>query len=582
MRKLVFLAIFLCFAFLNINAEIVDNKSSLQAEKPDKSKPADEKIDYLIITTDSLLDSARKYEKYRRETGFKTQILTVAECMKKFGDDNAGLAIQQVILEYRSRVRLGSTDKIDANPLKLPKNYKCPNFYVLLLGDITPEGQKFDPKVHIPGFYKKFKTDPGITGPATFENVPSDNSYACRPQDDDVPTIPVGRLTFTTAKEVEDYLEAVKKYESEPAGGLWRRRINIFAGDPRFEGVPKFVSDLIENFFKTGVINNLGAEYEGVLTYANVNSPYAYAPSKYNEKLISEINKGSLILNYIGHGSKTSVDRLHFRNERYSVFTVKDAAKIDCKGKLPIAAFFTCYTGCYDMEKPSLAETLLANPKGPIGVIASSRISAEANYLLETAFFKAATIDKEETLGKLFLKTKRLMLTQKMPMAQMIKQMKLKISGLEGFADGKRSHLWLYNLFGDPALKIPHPELKCEIKLEKDSVVQGSQINAFIGCDSKDVEILVTFECKIADFLEKPSIIDVNDKDFEKKAIKNHEIANMKVIAKQTVKLVEGKAHVTFKIPNTLKPRKYIIRAIVNDGNMTGFAASEFEVIEKD
>ena len=582
MRKVIYLAIFLCFAFLNINAEIVDNNSSLQVDKTDKSKPSDVKINYLIITTDSLLESAQKYEKYRQKTGYKTQILTVAECMKKFGIENAGLAIQQAILEYRSRVSLGVTDKIDANPSKLPKNYKCPNFYVLLLGDITPDGQKFDAKKHIPGFYKKFKTDPGITGPGTYENVPSDNLYACRPQDDDVPTIPVGRLTFSKAKEVEDYLAAVKKYETEPAGGLWRRRINIFAGDPRFAGVPKFVSNIIENVFKTGVINNLGAEYEGVLTYANVSSPYAYAPSKYNAKLISEINKGSLILNYIGHGSKTSVDRLHFRKKRYPVFTVEDAAKIDCKGKLPIAAFFTCYTGCYDMEKPSLAETLLANPKGPIGVIASSRISAEANYLLETAFFKAATIDKEETLGKLFLKTKRLMLTQKMPMAQMIKRMKLKISALEGYAMGKRSHLWLYNLFGDPALKIPHPELKCQIKLEKDSVVQGTQINAVIKCDSKKGEILATFECKLADFLEKPSIIDVNDINFEKKAIKNHKIANMKIIASQKVKLVEGNAKVSFKIPNTLNPRKYIIRAIIVDGNKTGFAASEFDVIEKD
>ncbi|MCD4656669.1 MAG: hypothetical protein K8S87_03905 [Planctomycetes bacterium] len=582
MRKVVFFAIFLCFAFFSVNAQIVEDSARLQVEKPNKSKAIEEKIDYLIITTDSLRKSAQKYAKYRRKTGFKTQIFTVAECLTKFPEENAGNAVQQVILEYRSRVGVGSSDKIDANPSKLPKNYKCPNFYVLLLGDITPVGQKFDPKTHIPGFYKKFKTDPGITGPGTYENVPSDNSYACRPQDDDVPTIPVGRLTFTKEKEVEEYLEAVEKYENQTIGGLWRRRINIFAGDPRFEGVPKFVSNLIENFFKTGVINNLAPEYEGTFTYANVNSPYAFAPSKYNEKLISEINKGSLILNYIGHGWKTSVDRLHFRNKKYTVFTVKDAAKIDCKGKFPIAAFFTCYTGCYDMDKPSLAETLLANPKGPIGVIASSRISAEANYLLETAFFRAATIDKAETLGKLFLRTKRRMLTLKMPMAQMIKRMKLKISALEGYAVGKRSHLWLYNLFGDPALKIPHPELKCEIKIEKDSVAQGAQINAFINCDSENGEILATFECKLADFLEKPRLIDINDKDFEKKAIKNHEIANKKVIVKRVVKLVGGKAEVTFKIPNTLKPRKYIIRAIVVDENKTGFTSAEFTVTEKD
>lgn len=297
---------------------------------------------------------------------------------------------------------------------------------------------------------------------------------------------------------------------------------------------------------------------------------------------MSEINEGSLILNYVGHGWKTSVDRLYFNDKRYTVFTVKDAAKVDCKGKSPIAAFFTCYTGCYDMEELSLAETLLKNPKGPIGVIASSRISAEANYLLETAFFKAATIEREQTLGKIFLKMKRHMLTQTMPLGQLIKKFKLPISNLEGYAEGKRSHLWLYNLFGDPALKIAHPETTCEIKLNEKTATQGSEITAIIGCpDIKEGKVLVTFECRLADFLENPKKVESTDKDFEKKAAENHEIANNKVIAKYEVELKDGKSEVTIEIPDDLKPRNYLVRTLVTAKNKIAFNAVEFEVTEK-
>ena len=554
----------------------------VSADKTEKTEPNKSVVNYLIITTDTLEKSAEEYAKYRTSTGYETAIITVAECIKKFPDIEANEAIQKVILEYRDKAKLGSSDKLEADPLKLPENYKCPDFYVLLLGDITPEGTEFDVKSQIPGFYKEFKTDPGITGAGRNENVPSDNSYACRPTDDDVPTIAVGRLTFSTQKEVAEYLKAVRKYESEPPTGAWRRKVNIFAGDPRFQGVPKFVSNIIENIFKTGVLNNLGISYEGTLTYANVESPYAYAPTKFNEKLMSEINDGSLILNYVGHGWKTSVDRLYFNNERYPVFTVKDAKKVDCKDKLPIAAFFTCYTGCYDMEELSLAETLLANPKGPVGVIASSRISAEANYLLETAFFKAATIDREATLGKVFLKMKRYMLTETMPLAQLIKNFKLPISNLEGYAEGKRSHLWLYNLFGDPALKIAHPEIDCQINLAETTVTQGSEIKATIECtDAKQGKALITLECKLADFLEDPTKIKSDDKDFEAKAAKNHEIANNKIIEKTEVKLIDGKGEVIFKISADLKPRKYLIRALITTKNQTGFNAAEFEVVEK-
>ena len=53
--------------------------------------------------------------------------------------------------------------------------------------------------------------------------------------------------------------------------------------------------------------------YDVRMSYANINSEYAYIPTKFSEKVIEEANKGALFLTYVGHGMYDRLDNMHVK-----------------------------------------------------------------------------------------------------------------------------------------------------------------------------------------------------------------------------------------------------------------------------
>jgi len=100
-------------------------------------------------------------------------------------------------------------------------------------------------------------------------------------------------------------------------------------------------------------------------------------------ELLDEINAGSLLINFIGHGNA------HTWTHESVLTDSRDGALINSGTRNPIYIAATCSWGHFDRpENQSHPELLLNQSGGAIGVIAASRkTSAWSNFLFSTAFY---------------------------------------------------------------------------------------------------------------------------------------------------------------------------------------------------
>lgn len=444
-------------------------------------------------------------------------------------------------------------------------------FDVLFVGDTNVEGARFDIDAHIPCFYRTCVVDDGVaTGNKSEDDVATDNTYAAADGDDDIPAFAVGRLPFTKPEQLTVYARRVQQYETSPPPGAWRRRMSCFAGPVGFEQLGPQIEKLIEDAYARGMAQAAHPAFDVAMTYANIRSPYTYAPSKFSDKIVETINEGALILNYIGHGWMTCVDRLEFRGNSYEIFNARDAANVDTGDRPPIAAFFTCSTGYFDYKDPSLAEALVLNPRGCLGVMASSRVSSQSNYMLEVSFLESVTATPNPTLGSVFLGAKRGIIDKRLPVPPVIKQLGIDFSDEEGYTDNKRTHMLLYNLFGDPTLRLAVPQLDGVTVAAPERVKPGQEMPVEFTITDPALQtgkFVLTLERDRLMF--PPNLHDnpIDGEAFEELAIQNHAMVNDRVVDRVEGEIKDGAIAHTFQLADDAKAGRYHAKLLVQRGD---------------
>jgi len=130
---------------------------------------------------------------------------------------------------------------------------------------------------------------------------------------------------------------------------------------------------------------------------------------------------------------------------------------------MPIAFLLCCTTGHFDGSPDCIAEVMLRQPKGPVAVIASSRVSMPyGNAPIAKELLGAFFVDRKATLGEAFMQAKRLALEPKAGDVQRA-QIEMLSNIYEADKEKRRreriEHLYLYNLLGDPSMRLPHPDV---------------------------------------------------------------------------------------------------------------------------
>ncbi len=277
--------------------------------------------------------------------------------------------------------------------------------------------------------------------------------------EDGVPDLMLGRVSATSAQEAEAYLARVKATESAPPGP-GSTRVEVAAGEGRFGPYDSLLEMLTTSLLASWV----PPTFDLRAAYAKASSPFCPPPSMLPEVVREQALGGALLFNYVGHGHSTGLDSLHWHGGRVRIM---EADGLNPPGAPPapapggMALLVCCSAGWYDLpdHRRCLAEELIFHPRGPLAVIAGSRPTHPyANAIVEREALTALLRRRAATAGEVDLAVTRhlggaasdaldLMAS---PIAS-LQRWPLSLRAL------RRQHAELYNLIGDPALRLPLP-----------------------------------------------------------------------------------------------------------------------------
>ncbi len=279
--------------------------------------------------------------------------------------------------------------------------------------------------------------------------------------DDGYPEIPVGRLPVQNSIQLKTYLNKIVGYEQQPLLPAWFR-VNVWVGGLGFtEQMDTITLDQIEHIPKW---------LDQFIISAHHSSPYSgYIPDQ-PAVFLDQFNRPSFLSLVASHGSFRDITTTVFNGQKINL-TVEDVARIQSSNPTGLLFLLSCNSGQFNMpltDGLSLSEALANHPGGPIGVVASTGTSHPLTNYFVIERIMALFEQKPETIGNLLLKIqqnlfkngensfKRLILSNNSAESLALGLPKRDRPSL--FVPGMlRKNILLYNLMGDPAVKLNFP-----------------------------------------------------------------------------------------------------------------------------
>ncbi|MGB8194687.1 MAG: C25 family cysteine peptidase, partial [Chitinophagaceae bacterium] len=271
---------------------------------------------------------------------------------------------------------------------------------------------------------------------------------------------PIGRLSVVSAKEIEDYLEKMKEYETVQrtapytiAGRDWMKNVMHVTGasDP-------YLGTVLCNY-----MNSYRQLVEDTLAGAKVHTFCKTSANPVeqlsNERISQLFEEGLSVVSYFGHSSSTTLE-----------FNLDNPQNYNNVGKYPVFFVNGCNAGNFFIFDPlrfTYNETLsekftLAKQRGGIAFVASTHFGI-VNYL-NIYINSLYRMIGQENYGK--------------PLGVINKEALYRMMSLTGFDDYyARLHAEEITIHGDPALRLNFPS-------EPDFVIEEPQIKispAFIS-----------------------------------------------------------------------------------------------------
>jgi hypothetical protein len=312
--------------------------------------------DYIIITPSAFNSNIQPLAAFRSAQGMRVRVVDVQDIYDEFSD---GQLDAQAIYDFLAHAYA---------------NWQTPApAFVLLVGD-----GHFDFKNNlgtnepnwIPPFLKFVDLWIGETA--------SDNRYVTFDPSNNLPNMAIGRLPAGSTADVDTMVTKILSNEQVGVTENWRSKVSFVTDNPDTAGNFWWYSDLIatDSWY-------LPTSYTADRIYYN-RDPYTTGIAAH-DALITDINNGTSIVNYVGHGFVTS-----WASE--SIFQKSDLDGLTNVGKYPVMLSLSCYVGYFHTPgNPSLGETSVrAANKGMLASWSSSGLGlATGQDFLDRGFFEA-------------------------------------------------------------------------------------------------------------------------------------------------------------------------------------------------
>ena len=399
---------------------------------------------------------------------------------------------------------------------------------------------------------------------------------------DGSPEVAVGRLTADTPDELSTMIAKIIAYERSHDFRPWRRRLEFVAGAGGFGAV---TDRIIEGTARSFLTQNIAPDYELVMTYGSWRSPFCPDPRRFRETTIESLNEGCQFWVYMGHGYHVELAPLETPAGAFPVLSVAEATQLDCRQGLPIALFMSCYAGAFDAYDDCLAEAMLRAKGGPVAVIAASRTTMPyAMGILALELARQALDGPAETLGEAVLAAKQQLLvdgSEVGPQRKMLDSVAGLISPLPNkLAEERREHVLLFNLLGDPLLRLRRPK---PVELTAPETIAAGQPLVLTGTSEVDGRATVELLVRRDRFVTTPvrrSSFPTSSEDwagFQDQYAR----ANDRRLARTETEIRGGRLATTLPVPDNARGNCFI-RVYVEgvDDYATGAAATSVQPLE--
>ncbi len=196
----------------------------------------------------------------------------------------------------------------------------------------------------------------------------------------------IARWPVRSGSEIGDYLTKLKNYESDANLGIWRSRIT-FVADDEFKGSSS--TEIIHTAMaETLAVFHTPAEFIKNKIYLT-DYPFAANGEKpaVNDAIVRAVNEGTLILNYIGHGSPDVWADEHVLKKS------TDLNRMQNSDRAAVVVAASCSIGFFDApDNEGMAEIMFRQDGGAISTVSAMRLvyagdNSIFNYDLYDAIF---------------------------------------------------------------------------------------------------------------------------------------------------------------------------------------------------
>jgi len=506
-------------SFIIFNDTDISNLPDYIGEVANQNLHSINEADLIIVYYKEFKEAAEKLANHRTQhDGFEVVIADIEQIYKEFGGVNDPSALR----DFAKMV-------FDRDP-----NFK----YFLLLGDGTYDYRSLVPDLSQENFIPTYQTDESLH---PVEAFPSDDFYALLTNGEGGDSlngaldIGVGRIPVKTLDEALGVVNKIINYDtSEHTLGDWRMRLGFTADDEdsnthvrQADGIARLTESLHPEFNQQKV-------YFDAFNQEATPGGARYTDAK--NALITNINSGQLVLNYLGHGGPRG-----WAQER--VFQTSDIVNLRNIDRLPLLITATCsFTGFDEPAVVSAGEEALLNPSGgaialfsTVRAVYSSQNERITREVFETIFTKNE--GKALRFGDI-----------------------MRISQNANSSDTISSNTRKFLLFGDPSQRISTPEYKVSLnKINNLDIVPG-QIDT-IGAlgrmklagniQSFDNQVLNDFDGTLfLTVFDKPSNLKTLDNDGEEKIFDFTLKKN--ILYKGSATIINGEFEIEFVIPKDI------------------------------
>lgn len=391
--------------------------------------------DMVIIVQPKLRAQAERLAQYRRtHDGLHVTVVTPQQIYNEFSSGTPDATAYRLFLKmfYDRSVTQGT-----------------PPAYLLLFGDggvdnRGMESSRWKPAV-MENFLLTYQSDPSLVEVDSYVcddyfGFLDDNEGGKTDNDgqytliSDVLDLGIGRLPVRTLEEAKNVVDKIINYSDNKVIGRWKNNL-CFLGDDGDNNTHMRHADQMVKLIQEGEHHefNFSKIYLDAYPREMTASGTAYPAAK--KLLFDQLQQGTLIMNYSGHGATTGITH-------EKLFMLGDAQSIIMK-RLPIWITATCDFSRFDDYNTSAGEALLLNPDGGASALFTTTrvVYSDGNLSLN-----------RELIRKLFVKHAdgtRYRLGDVMKLAKI--------------ALGSQLNKLNFLLLGDPSMTMAYPEYRMEI-----------------------------------------------------------------------------------------------------------------------